>query len=1186
MVKKSLTFVFLALLFFTASMHDVKAVSGDIVGSRYEPHLSETPHITDVYAPFHKIKVYGNYLFVLVTESMGGADSRWRLEKRNKSDFSMVAGWPKYIPYTYAIHGDMEIVGSTVYLVGMTDSYINAKLAKVNADTGVITIGGNVYSFINGGYVNDLLYDGSDLYFSGQDWDGFSFMHKVDLNLNPITWTVGNTYSLAALGLQTSLFFDGMDVYMFAEEHGSDGRYLYKYNPSSDTPVLEKIYSKIPDSYTNMGITDDDNYIYFTEYANYPPTPYHTNIYRVDKNNFENIASVQSSSYFAYLGVKKYNSSYYYYGNSWDPISGLPDGIDFEIRNDPFSAASDFVSRDTSYVGRISDIDFDSNYVYTVGYNISNLNLMFFEKRELSSPCTINDCPGGYVYNDISGNCEAYTEYDADYSQCELMVTNPSNALTLPCSSLPNNTCSIISPVNMSASFDSQCSVIGLVDWYGQTIDAVNWFWLTTDPSCLTTPPASYPLPDGEIMYYCDMGGAIIMDNTSNVCPSGGTLNTTTDKCEESDPSDFLAPTVITGTLDTDGITCLAPSDIIDPIITITSPNTTLLNTANNTVSIVAQASDNIDVTSVTWSNDRGGSGNATEIIDWSVPIITLQTGLNVITLTAFDAAGNNTSDIVTVNYNPDSTSPTVSILSPSNTGSYTVTTNSVDISGTSTDDINLDDIDWQINGGGWSTIPGSNNINGTNHSWGPHTITPLSYGINTIEVRATDDAGLTGSDSIDIYYLPPDGELIGYAWTDTIGWISMSSKNCDNNGTIYQNDSPAGCPAHGTPYFQYNVAVGTDGHLSGYAWSENVGWINFATSTSPDYSFNTNCFQPGCTDGSGCSACYSPDGGGPTGKLYGWANVVSLGEDGWIRLDDDDISGGPSDLSDYGIEYNMNTYEFSNYAWNGSATNAKAAIGWVSANCIDDGDCNLSNYKIMGIVNMPPSATINETAAINELPCGTSDGLDGACSTDCELNPVLRWNYVDPEGFPQLAYQVILKNSGGGIIANTGKVYSSINELDLGTIYTFNYNTPYTVELSVWDNQDLESLSPTTKTFTTDEHQYPNPLFDWFIKEGSAGEEILFTASSTYYNDSDTASLPGVCYGSPDYSIPCSYVWTSTPSVNIVTPNNQSTRAIYPTEGDNQVMNLEITDGDGYSCSTSTSIIKINKKLPSWIER
>ena len=84
-------------------------------------------------------------------------------------------------------------------------------------------------------------------------------------------------------------------------------------------------------------------------------------------------------------------------------------------------------------------------------------------------------------------------------------------------------------------------------------------------------------------------------------------------------------------------------------------------------LSLGGTASDNVGVTQVTWSNDRGGSGTASGTTRWSVSGIALQTGQNVLTVTARDAAGNTATDQLTVTYTPpaDGTPPTVTITTP-----------------------------------------------------------------------------------------------------------------------------------------------------------------------------------------------------------------------------------------------------------------------------------------------------------------------------------------------------------------------------------------------------------------------------------------------------------------------------------------------------------------------------------------
>jgi hypothetical protein len=64
---------------------------------------------------------------------------------------------------------------------------------------------------------------------------------------------------------------------------------------------------------------------------------------------------------------------------------------------------------------------------------------------------------------------------------------------------------------------------------------------------------------------------------------------------------------------------------------------------------LAGTASDDREVTQVTWTNDRGGAGNAAGMADWSIAAITLRTGENVLTVTAYDAANNTGAATLTV---------------------------------------------------------------------------------------------------------------------------------------------------------------------------------------------------------------------------------------------------------------------------------------------------------------------------------------------------------------------------------------------------------------------------------------------------------------------------------------------------------------------------------------------------------
>lgn len=82
-------------------------------------------------------------------------------------------------------------------------------------------------------------------------------------------------------------------------------------------------------------------------------------------------------------------------------------------------------------------------------------------------------------------------------------------------------------------------------------------------------------------------------------------------------------------------------SDTTPPTLTIGSPGGTTVSTSAATIAFSGTASDNVGVTKVTWSTNTGASGTASGTTNWSATI-PLLTGSNVVTIRAYDAAGNN----------------------------------------------------------------------------------------------------------------------------------------------------------------------------------------------------------------------------------------------------------------------------------------------------------------------------------------------------------------------------------------------------------------------------------------------------------------------------------------------------------------------------------------------------------------
>jgi hypothetical protein len=191
------------------------------------------------------------------------------------------------------------------------------------------------------------------------------------------------------------------------------------------------------------------------------------------------------------------------------------------------------------------------------------------------------------------------------------------------------------------------------------------------------------------------------------------------------------------------------PADKTIPVIAITSPTASgTYETNASTISIAGSASDNIDVTRVTWSNSVGGSGTATGTTSWSIALVALQEGSNIITVTASDAAENMESTTIAINYTPeDVIAPVVSITSPTIDGTYQTSEESLAVSGLASDNINITQVTWSNSSGG------SGIANGTN-SWSISGIA-LIEGENIITVRAGDSAGNESKQTLTVVYQP-----------------------------------------------------------------------------------------------------------------------------------------------------------------------------------------------------------------------------------------------------------------------------------------------------------------------------------------------------------------------------------------------------------------------------------------------
>lgn len=152
----------------------------------------------------------------------------------------------------------------------------------------------------------------------------------------------------------------------------------------------------------------------------------------------------------------------------------------------------------------------------------------------------------------------------------------------------------------------------------------------------------------------------------------------------------------------------------------------------------------------------------------------------------------------------------------------------------------------------------------------------------------SNEDSAAIAPPSAQCTLVPGGTPITGYAWSDTVGWLDMS---CQNSGTCATSD--------------FGLSIADDGSISGCAWSENVGWVSAAAED-----------LTGCPSGT-CNARMDEL------ALRGWMKVVNAsdaqsgGWDGFISLSGTSPAYGPT----------LASSTLSGYAW--GDTN----VGWVSFN-------------------------------------------------------------------------------------------------------------------------------------------------------------------------------------------------------------------------------------------------------------
>ena len=384
---------------------------------------------------------------------------------------------------------------------------------------------------------------------------------------------------------------------------------------------------------------------------------------------------------------------------------------------------------------------------------------------------------------------------------------------------------------------------------------------------------------------------------------------------------------------------------------------------------------------------------------------------------------------------------------------------------------------------------------------------------------------------------------VTGWAWSSNIGWISMNSLNCDANGDGKSDGSPPACPPPGTVMANYGVNIGSSGAFSGYAWSGNVGWIQF-NPTGP---------YPALPS-------YSAKMDTTTGVISGWARALSTDAawDGWMKLD--------------GASVNKSNGNFSGYVWGSDV------IGWLSFSG--------SNYQAQ------TSFHFNAAPTVGSLSVNQGD----YCSYP--LHPVLSWVFSDPDtvgyGDYQDAYNIQIDDDSNVadapladscLLPSPGTCSSGHSASSYAPLMSFAYNSPYYWRVKAADNRLAWSSWSSVVSFTTPAHAFPHPDFSTVSQKTTEDEFVQFCSTMQTGVCSQNVSL---CYSTAGQTISCSgktFAWVFPAGVEFAEGQSFSTEnpMVKFSSSGAQSVSLSITDDVGV-CSI-TKPINISKPLPKWKE-
>ncbi len=228
--------------------------------------------------------------------------------------------------------------------------------------------------------------------------------------------------------------------------------------------------------------------------------------------------------------------------------------------------------------------------------------------------------------------------------------------------------------------------------------------------------------------------------------------------------------------------------------------------------------------------------------------------------------------------------------------------------------------------------------------------------------------------------------DLEGWAWSSTVGWVSMSCENTDSCDAV-----------------SYGVVVNENGGLDGFAWSEHIGWIQFG---------NLSDFPA-----AGGNARFTENG-----NMRGWVRALAGaveddGWDGWISLSCENT--GQCDTANYGPRATSFSQSGSliGFAWGSDV------VGWVD---------------FSRVVAVPPADLIVAGTLLDFADFDLDNLVYSGMSVSARFENI--GGRATPDGVP-IEWEILVQRAGDDIFSESGVYESALGSGESTEVLPFNFS-------------------------------------------------------------------------------------------------------------------------------------------------